>query len=165
MEPLGNDGISRKAFPSFPRHHPNPEKQGLKESLLGCNMADTKICNQAALQIFGVTKPCPVLVGGTDQLSWGLLTQILDSSQRKAEAYGTNSRMHQAQHLVAPVHPALSKKGHIGHGDVDHFWGRGTELLGPQLQRLPVCLRYPRVRCLCESGRYPGATKERRESL
>ena len=24
---------------------------------------------------------------------------------------------------------------------------------------------HPRVRCLCESGRYPGPTKERRESL
>ena len=73
--------------------------------------------------------------------------------------------MHQSHHLVAPVHPAFSKKGHIRHGYVDHVLGRGVELLGPQRQRLQVCQRHPRVRCLCESGRYPGATKERRESL
>ena len=54
----------------------------------------------------------------------------------KAEAYGMKSWMHLAQHLVAPVHRALSKKGHIRHGDVDYFWGRGRELLGPQLQGL-----------------------------
>ena len=80
--------------------------------------------------------PCPELVGGTDQLSWGLLHQILDSGHRKAEVYSTKSWMHLAQHLVAPVHPALSKKGHIGDVDVDHFWGRGRELLDPQLQGL-----------------------------
>ena len=79
--------------------------------------------------------------------------------------YGTQSWMHLAQHLVAPVHPALSKKGHIGKGDMDHFWGRGRELLGPQLHGLQVRRRHPRVRCLCGSGRYPGATKERCESL
>ena len=50
--------------------------------------------------------------------------------------YSTKSWMHLAQHLVARVHPALSKKVHIGHGDVDHFWGRGMELLGPRLPGL-----------------------------
>ena len=99
----------------------------------------------------------------------------MHNSHKKAESYGTNSWMHQSQHLVAPVHPALSKEGHIGHGDVDHFWGRGGELLGPQFQRLQVVEGNPGhaasvkavgtrgplrkdVRALEAAGSRPGAT-------
>ena len=94
MAPLMVDGTRRKAFPPLPTpKHPNPKRQGLKESLPRCHVSYTKICSPTVLQIRCVNYRCAELWGCSVQRSCRQPTQILHSVHRKAESDGTNGNI------------------------------------------------------------------------